>query len=187
MVQLIQFLINIFLVNAVFMLSFLFRYGVDIPEANFTPYKNNFAFLTCIYMLSLTSCGVLNRRFSSYWQLFDKIAKSFFFGSLFGITLVYVFRTQWSGFPSSIFVISVPLGILIVFTFNSLILRLAGRIKKKVVIIGKENDFDVFGKSSLTEKKHLDSIEQLLDYEDVDEVVICEHIHEDHHLNLLIY
>ncbi|MBU2530460.1 MAG: sugar transferase [Elusimicrobia bacterium] len=103
------------------------------------------------------------------------------------MALVYVFRIKWSDFPSSIFVISFPIGILFIFIFNSLVLRFTGGIKKKVVVIGKQKSAGVFSESPLVEEKHIDTIEELLQCEDADEIVICEQIHNDKQLNLLIY
>ncbi|MBA7557431.1 hypothetical protein ES705_50186 [subsurface metagenome] len=108
-------------------------------------------------------------------------------GALFGMALVYVFRIKWSDFPSSIFVVSFPIGLLFIFIFNSQVLRFTGRIKKKVVVIGKQKSTEANSESPLVEEKYIDTIEELLQCEDVDEIVICEQIHNDKQLNLLIY
>ncbi len=185
--QILLFLVDAFLLNAAFLLSFPVRYGLDIPEINFLPYKDNFAFLTFIYMLALVFTRVFKKRFCSYWHLFKRTFNGLLLGALFGMALVYVFRIKWSDFPSCIFVISFPIGILFIFTFNSLVLRFTGRIKKKVVVIGKQKSAGVFSESPLVEEKHIDTIEELLQCEDADEIVICEQIHNDKQLNLLIY
>ena len=180
-------LADIILINATFLLAFLLRYGIPLPEYNFLPYKDNFAFLTFLYMLAFVFAKIFKNRFTSFWDLFKSIFVGLFLGTLFGIALVYVFRAKWSSFPSSVFVISFPVGIFLLFTFNALILRSAGRIKKKVLIIGKESDVEALESGSLVEKVHIDKIEDILQYEDTDEIVICERIHEDMQLNLLIY
>ncbi len=48
--QILLFLVDAFLLNAAFLLSFPVRYGLNIPEINFLPYKDNFPFLTFIYI-----------------------------------------------------------------------------------------------------------------------------------------
>lgn len=185
--QIFLFLVDAFLLNAAFLLSFPVRYGLNIPEINFLPYKDNFPFLTFIYMLALVFTRVFKKRFCSYWHLFKRIFNGLLLGALFGIALVYVFRIKWSDFPSSIFVISFPIGLLFIFIFNSLVLRFTGRIKKKVVVIGKQQNAGAISVSPLVEEKHIDTIEELLQCENADEIVICEQIHDDKQLNLLVY
>lgn len=185
--QILLFLVDAFLLNAAFLLSFPVRYGLDIPEINFLPYKDNFAFLTFIYMLALVFTRVFKKRFCSYWHLFKRTFNGLLLGALFGMALVYVFRIKWSDFPSSIFVVSFPIGLLFIFIFNSQVLRFTGRIKKKVVVIGKQKSTEAVSESPLVEEKYIDTIEELLQCEDVDEIVICEQIHNDKQLNLLIY
>ncbi len=185
--QIFLFIIDAFLLNAAFLLSFPVRYGLNIPEINFLPYKDNFPFLTFIYMLALVFTRVFKNRFCSYWHLFKRIFNGLLLGALFGIALVYVFRIKWSDFPSSIFVVSFPIGLLFIFIFNSLVLRFTGRIKKKVVVIGKQKSAGVINNSPLVEEKHIDTIEELLQCENADEIVICEQIHDDKQLNLLVY
>jgi exopolysaccharide biosynthesis polyprenyl glycosylphosphotransferase len=185
--QIFLFLVDAFLLNAAFLLSFPVRYGLNIPEINFLPYKDNFPFLTFIYMLALVFTRVFKNRFCSYWHLFKRTFNGLLLGALFGMALVYVFRIKWSDFPSSIFVISFPIGLLFIFIFNSLALRFTGRIKKKVVVIGKQESAGAISESPLVEEKHIDTIEELLQCEDADEIVICEQIHNDKQLNLFIY
>lgn len=186
-VQILLFIINIFMVNLAVILSFLIRYGLDIPESNLQPYKDNFVFLTFIYMLAFFFTRVFKNRFKSYWDLFRRIFVGMFLGTLFGLALVYVFRVRWSSFPSSIFAICFVVGVLLVFWVNVLILRLAGKIRKKVIIIGKENIDLTLESSPLIESKYVDSIEELLQHEDTDELIICKKIHNDDQLNFLIY
>jgi len=185
--QIFLFLVDAFLLNAAFLLSFPVRYGLNIPEINFLPYKDNFPFLTFIYMLALVFTRVFKKRFCSYWHLFKRIFNGLLLGALFGMALVYVFRIKWSDFPSSIFVISFPIGLLFIFIFNSLVLRFIGGIKKKVVVIGKQKSTGAISESPLVEEKHIDTIEELLQCENADEIVICEQIHDDKQLNLLVY
>jgi lipopolysaccharide/colanic/teichoic acid biosynthesis glycosyltransferase len=185
--QLFLFIVDAFLINAAFLSSFVVRYGLNIPEINFLPYKNNFPFLTFIYMLALIYTRVFKNRFSSYWHLFKRTFNGLLLGTLFSISLLYVFRIIWSDFPSSIFVISFPIALLFIYLFNSRILKLSGRIKKKVIVIGKQKSNGIINKKSLVEEKFIDTIEELLHCEDVDEVIICKQIHDTKQLNLLIY
>ena len=185
--QFFLFIIDALLINTAFLLSFVVRYGLDIPEINFLPYKNNFPFLTFVYMLALIYSRVFKNRSSSYWHLFKRTFNGLLLGTLFSISLLYVFRIIWSDFPSSIFVISFPIALIFIYLFNSSILRFSGRIKKKVIVIGKQKSNGIIEKKPRIQEKFIDTIEELLHCEDVDEVIICKQIHDTKQLNLLIY
>ncbi len=166
-------------------MSFFIRWGLNIPEFNYAPYRSNFVFLTVIYMLALVFARVFKKRFRSFLDLFKRIFMGLLWGTLFSITLVYIFRAQWSAFPTGIFIISFFIGLLLIFAFNGLVLRFAGRIKKKVVIIGNGNFAEFSGESPLVNIKCINNIEGLLQYGDIDEVVIGKRIYDDKQLNLL--
>ena len=111
----ILFLTNIILVNVGFVLAFLVRYGLPVPESSFLPYKNSFVFLTLIYMGALTVFGVYKSRFRSSWELFKKVFSGLFLGMLLSVAFVYVFRIKWGAFPTSVFVISFFVNLLLIF------------------------------------------------------------------------
>ncbi|HUU20806.1 MAG TPA: exopolysaccharide biosynthesis polyprenyl glycosylphosphotransferase [Sedimentisphaerales bacterium] len=186
-VKILLLLVDAVLINIAFLLSFLIRFGTDIPDYNFNSYKGNFLFLTFMYMLAFSFARFFKNRFQSHWDLFKRITHSMALGTLFGIALVYVFRTQWSTFPTSIFLISFPAGLIIIFLSNDLILNLTGRIKKIIIIIGQESGTEAIENNKHVEKIHIDKIEDLVWYKDADEVVICERVREDKQMNLLIY
>ena len=122
------------LINGIFLLSFLVRYGLPLPKQNFGVYKENFAFLAFMYMLAFALAGVFQHRFRSYWNLFQHVFKGMFLGTLFGLALVYVFRERWFSFPSSVFLLAFPTGTALFFFANAFLLRLLGKIRKKVLI-----------------------------------------------------
>lgn len=186
-IQLALLLINIILINVVFLLSFFIRYGTNIPQVNFLPYKENFAFLAFIYLLAFVFVRLFKKRFISYWDIFKRVFNGLFFGTLFVIAVMYILRSKWSSFPSSIFIISFPVGLALIFTINAFVLRCAGKIKKRVIVIGKENIVDVLGESSLVEVEHVDKIEDILFYDEIDEIIICRRIPEDAQMNLLTF
>lgn len=187
LLQLVLFLISAILINATFLLSFFIRWGLNIPEFNYAPYRSNFVFLTVIYMLALVFARVFKKRFRSFLDLFKRIFMGLLWGTLFSIALVYTFRAQWSAFPTGIFIISFFMGLLLIFAFNGLVLRFAGRIKKKVILIGNGNFAEFSRESPLVNRKCINNIEELLQYGDIDEVVIYERIYDDKQLNLLTY
>jgi len=187
LIRLLIFIVDAVFVNGVFLLAFLLRYGFNVPEYNFASYRGNYIYLTCMYAASFLIAKMFRKRFRSYWELFKSAAGGFFLGTLFSIGLVYIFRARWSSFPSSVFAISFPIGIIVIFAVNSFIFRKSGRLKKRVVIIGKGEPFEVLESNKLLEKIYIDNTEELMHHEDIDEVVILEKIHDDKQLNLLIY
>ncbi|MFA6174943.1 MAG: sugar transferase [Phycisphaerae bacterium] len=186
-IRIFIFVVDMVLVNAAFLLSFLFRYGVKIPDYNFTPYRENFIYLTSLYAVSFLMMKGVGRKFRSYWELFKSVFNGCLFGTLFNVGLMYVFRHKWQAFPSSVFAICLPVMICLIFMANLFLFRKSGRFKKEVIVIGKGEPLEIFGESGLLHYTYIDNIEDLMHYEDVDEVVILERIHEDKQLNLLIY
>ncbi|MHC4682082.1 MAG: sugar transferase [Planctomycetota bacterium] len=181
------FLVNIFVLNAAFLLSFLIRYGDDIPKYCFSAYKNTFVFLTLIHMLALAFFGVYRSRFRSSWDLFRRVLSGLFFGTLLSVAFVYVFRVRWGAFPTSVFVLASLINLLLIFKLNQYILRAGQRIRKKVVVIGKDDLDGIVGKKAVVERIGSGQIGQLTKHADIDEVVICERIHDEKDLSLLIY
>jgi lipopolysaccharide/colanic/teichoic acid biosynthesis glycosyltransferase len=186
-VQILIFIIDTALINAAFLLSFLLRYGLPFPEYNFAPYKKSFLFLTVIYISALSFFRVYKSRFKDSWDLFKRVFLGLVSGTLLSIAFVYVFRSIWHAFPTSIFVLSFFINLILVFKLNQYILKAAKRIKKKVVIIGEGQVDDIIGKRSIVRRITIDEIEQLVKGADIDEIVICERIQREKELNLLIY
>jgi exopolysaccharide biosynthesis polyprenyl glycosylphosphotransferase len=173
-IQFFIFLINIILINLGFLVSFFIRYGLSFPEGNFSSYKNSFVFLTLIYLSALTVFGVYKSRFKSSWDLFKRGVSGLFLGTLLSVALVYVFRTRWGAFPTAVFIISFLVNILLIFKFNQLVLRLCGRIKKKILVIGEGNIEDItIGKADI-KRIGTDNIENLTEITDIDEVIVCD-------------
>ncbi len=186
-VQILVFLINVLLINVSFVLAFVIRYGLNIPVENFHPYKENFIVITAIYLLAFSYNRFFRKRFRSHWKLLRSIFLSICEGTFLCISFFYVFRTQFGGFPSSVFVLFLPVAVLISYAANTVVLRLFGRIKRKIVIIGHGEPLEILDKSKRIEKQHVDNINELLHYDDIDEVVILENINDDKQLNLLTY
>ena len=185
--RIILFLTDIFLVNAGLLLSFLIRYGLPFPENNFLPYKNSFVFLTLIYILALAVFGVYKSRFKSSWELLQRVSLGVFLGTLLSVAFVYVFRIRWGAFPTSVFGISFFINLLLIFKVNQFVLKAKKRIKKQVIILGEGKVDDIVGKKANVERKRIDQIRELLEYSNVDEIVISEKITNAKDLNLLLY
>ncbi len=186
-IQFILFLINIILINVAFLLSFLFRYGLPFPEYNFTPYKKSFLFLTVIYISSLSFFRVYKSRFKDSWDLFKRIFLGLSVGTLLSIAFVYTFRARWGAFPTSIFILSFFVNLILIFKLNRDILKVLKRVRKNAVIIGEGQADDIIGKRTVVKRIKVDEIEQLVKGFDIDEIVICERIQREKDLNLLIF
>lgn len=178
---------NLLVLNAAFLLSFLVRYGNDIPMYCFSAYKNSFIFLTIIYIASLSFFRVYKRRFRSSWDLFKRVFVGLFLGTLLGVAFMYVFRVQWGAFPTTVFVLSFFINLLLIFKLNQLILKAARSIRKNVIVIGRDDIDGIVGKKAVVETIESDQIGELLKHRDIDEVVICERVQNEKDLSLLIY
>lgn len=181
------FLTNVTLINVGFLLAFLVRYGLPFPESNFLPYKSSFASLTLIYILALSFFKVYKKRFRSSWDLFQKVSFGLFLGMLLSVAFVYVFRSRWGAFPTSVFAISFFINLLLVFKVNQFILKAKKRIKKQVIILGEGKVDDIVGKKANVERKRIDQIRELLEYPTVDEIIVSEKITNVNDMNLLLY
>jgi exopolysaccharide biosynthesis polyprenyl glycosylphosphotransferase len=188
-IQVILFLIDIILINVGFLASFLVRYGLPFPKYNFLPYQKSFAFLTLIYILSLSFFEVYKSRFKSSWDLFKRVFLGLFLGTLLSVAFVYAFRTKWGAFPTSVFVLSFFISLFLIFKVNQFVLKAKRKIKKRVVIIGEDDDIDMFvtRRTDDVERKKIEEIEELIKYKDIDEIVICDNIPDKENLHLLLF
>ena len=180
-------LLNAVLLNLVIIGSFYLKFGGDVPEANFSSYKETYHFLTLTYIFAFSYAGAFRGRFRSYWDLFRRIVTGLFLGTFFGISFIYVFRLKWASFPSSIFLLASVLGVFVIFMADALLLRVFGKIKKRVVIIGKEKNADGLQISPIVEYHHLEKIEDIMRLKDIDEIVICQHFPGEKQLNTLLF
>ena len=180
-------LINVILVNASFVLAFLIRYGLPFPESNFLPYKNSFIFLTLIYISALAVFGVYKSRFKSSWDLFKKVFSGLFLGTLLSVAFLYVFREKWGAFPTTVFIISFFVNLLLVFKFNQLVLKFCRRIKKKILVIGEGDIDEVMIRKADVEKIEINKIKEITNYTDIDEIIICGQIPNEKDMSFITY
>jgi len=180
-------LIDIVLINTAFLLSFLIRYGLPFPEGSFLPYKNSFIFLTLLYISAMASFRVYKSRFKSSWDLFRRVFLGLSIGTLLSVAFVYVFRARWGAFPTSVFILSFLINLLLIFKLNQFILKAKKKIKKQVIILGEGKVDDIVEKKANVERKRIAQIRELLEYSTVDEIVVSEKITNAKDLNLLLY
>ena len=186
-VRLFLLISNAATVNIGFLCAFLIRYGMVLPERNFLPYKKNFIFLTLTYVSALSAFRVYKGRFKSSWDLFKRVFLGLLFGTLLSIAFVYAFRTKYGAFPTSVFVLSFFVNLLLIFKPNQLILKAKKKIRKKIVVIGDDDIDELPGKKATVERIKIDEFEQLVGHTDADEILICEKIRNAKALSLLVY
>jgi exopolysaccharide biosynthesis polyprenyl glycosylphosphotransferase len=187
--KIILFLTNVVLFNVAFLLSFLIRYGSAISERGFAPYKSSFVFLTLIFISALCIFGVYKNRFKSSWDLFVRITLGLSLGTLLSIAFVYAFRAKWGAFPTSVFILSFFINLLLIFKINQCILRAAKRIKKKILLIGEGKADEIIGSKTVVTRIKTTQIGELVKCADldIDEIVISERIQQEKDLSLLLY
>jgi len=143
-------------------------------------------FLTLICVGVLAVFGVYKKRFKSSWELLQRVFLGLFVGTLLSVAFIYVFRVKWHAFPTSVFVISFFINLLLIFKVNQFVLKAKKKIKKQVIILGEGKVDDIVGKKANVERKQIGQIRELLEYSNVDEIVISEKITNAKDLNLLL-
>ena len=186
-VTLFLLIANAITVNGGFLIAYLIRYGLPLPEENIDPYRRSFVFLTCIFLSALSFFKVYKKRFRSSWDLFKRIFLGLFLGTLLSVAFVYVFRAGWHAFPTSVFTLSFFINLLLTFKLNQYVLRALKRIGKRVILIGQVDKDGIVGKKEVVARLRSDQIDELLKYKEIDEVVIYERIRDEKGLSLLIY
>jgi exopolysaccharide biosynthesis polyprenyl glycosylphosphotransferase len=140
-----------------------------------------------MYASALFFFGTYESRFKSSWDLFKRVFSGLFIGTLMSVVFIYAYRVKWGAFPTSVFVLSFFVNLLLVFKLNQVVLKAKKRIRKKVVILGEGDVDGMVTKKADVERKRIGQIEELVKHTDVDEIVICEKIGGEKNLNLLIY
>lgn len=171
-IRLILILLNVVLINAGFLLSFLIRHGLPIPQRNLISYQHNIVYLTLIYIFSLAIFSVYKSRFKSSFDLFKKTISGVFWGTLLSVVFIYIFRGKWGAFPTTVFTISFFVNLILLFKVNQIILKLCRKIKKRILVIGEGHVKDIaIGKADFESIK-LDEIKDLGKYTDIDEIAV---------------
>lgn len=181
-------IIDAALLYGTFLLSYLIRYRGDIPLTSIEPFENTYPILIGIILASLTYAGVFRRRYRSYWLIFQKVVYGLTLGTAFCFIFMWIVREQYITFPTSVLLVNYILASGILFVINAAILRLKGKIVKRVVVFGTHDFYDAFGKSkSLVKVKSIGNIDELMQMRDIDEVMISENLEDIPNLNLLIF
>ncbi|MGD0335729.1 MAG: sugar transferase [Candidatus Omnitrophota bacterium] len=93
--------------------------------------------LTLVYLACFIFKGSYPRRFCSRWKLLKTLFWALLFGMVCGMSFAYIFRFEWGNFPSSIFVISFPVILLLLFCMNEIIYSHSGKLRRNVLFVGE--------------------------------------------------
>lgn len=187
-IKIILLFVDTFLINCGFLAAFWLRYDWPFPKVNFTPYSQSFIFLTAINLLMLALFKVYKSNFRSSWDMFVKVSTGLFAATLLSVVFVYIFRARLADFPTSIFAFSLLVNLLFVFKFNQWLLKINKRIKKRVVVVGRDeidiNEITI--KKASIEYYQINHFSELIKYRDAHEIVICDTIHDKKDMDILI-
>ena len=137
-IQKILFIIlDIIIINSIFILSFYIRFSGFIPSFNFISYLKTWYIITIIFILIFYFSDIyIRKEFSIY--LFLDLFYAVSFSCLFIIVFYYILRERVGTFPSTVFLISWALNIIFLSITKTLIFRLV--YKKNVLIIGRNKN-----------------------------------------------
>ena len=191
--NLLIFFIDAALLYGVFWLSFLISklyHGPNLLPESIQAFKTIYPILIGIMIACLIYKGAFRRRYRSYWLVFQRLFYGISLGTVFCFIFIFIItgRDESLRVPSSILLGIYFLSVIVLFSTNALILRMKGKIIKRVVIFGSHDFYDAFNKSkSLLRIKRINDIEQLMNMRDIDEVMISENLQDIPNLNLLIF
>ncbi|MBN2025474.1 MAG: sugar transferase [Actinobacteria bacterium] len=112
------------LINGGIVLSFLMRYGGELPRFNFDPYLRMAVWITVIQLAFLYVFGCYDtRKMSDYWDIFASVLQAVTLGLLLVVTLTFIMRSF--SFPRLVFLITWVVQILLLTLWRALEARLA--------------------------------------------------------------
>ncbi|MCK4647964.1 sugar transferase [bacterium] len=151
----VSILSDAILVNLGIILSFLLRYQGRLPARNFEAYLIMAPYITIIWIGSLYSFGLYrDRREASGLDLLSRTTQAAIIALVASVLATYFYRARAAAFPSTIFLISWLVNILLLSGWR-FIHRIAIRPKKKrALIVGKGKDAESI-KKILKEKSDL--------------------------------
>jgi len=179
--------LDLVLVTAVFPVSFYLRSAAELAGPRIWMYRHVYPLLAVLHVLVLALAGVYRHRFRSYWQLFSRISGGELLAFGLSASFLYVFRLRWGTFPTGGLAIAFGLVVLGLFGLHGCVLARAGAVRRRVVVVGSDVQADLFTRRDRTEIIRLDRLEQFTDHRDIDEVVLCERLHDENTLNLLLH
>lgn len=180
-------LLDVTVVTAVLPLAFYIRSAAELVGPRLWQYRHAYLLLAVLHVVLLGLVGTYKRRFRSYWQVFSKIACGATLAGCLAAAFLYVFRMRWGAFPTGGLIIAFGSTVLGLFSLHALILGWADAVRRRVVVVGSDGQADLFIRGKRTDMFHVERLEDLTDYPEFDEVILCKRIHDERTLNLLLH
>jgi len=180
-------LLDVAVITAVLPLAFYIRSAAELVGPRLWQYRHAYLLLAVLHVLLLGLVGTYKRRFRSYWQVFGRIACGATLAGCLAAAFLYIFRMRWGSFPSGGLLIAFGLTVLGLFSLHALILSWADAVRRRVVLVGSDSQADVFTRGKRVETLRTDHLEDLANYPEFDEIILCKRIHDERTLNLLLH
>jgi len=180
-------LLDVAVVTAVLPLAFYLRSAAELVGPRLWQYRHAYLLLAVLHVLLLGLVGTYKRRFRSYWQVFSRIACGAALAGCLAAALLYVFRMRWGSFPTGGLLIAFGLTVLGLFSLHVPILSWTDAVRRRVVLVGSDSQADLFTRRKRTDIFRVERLEDLADYPEFDEVILCKRIHDERTLNLLLH
>lgn len=182
--KIIIVLVDLLLINAAYILAFLFKFNGDLPDFNFTPYIDTAPFITIAALILFDLFGILKFYKKT---LYDFIISILYIVFLLGITTTAIaYFSQGFSFPRSVLLMAPVFQLILLSLWYGLVflLRKFSTSARKLMVIGFSRDMkgildkvsialnssDVIIKSVYSPDE-MDKIHKRL--KDVDEVLLC--------------
>lgn len=153
--SIILIIADLFLISLSLLFAFYLRFPNLTLPALISSYSGPASALVFIYISCLFFRGAYKKRFSSNFELFAAVFRGSVLGAIIGMSFIFLFRSKWGGFPSSIFFISFPMLYLLVSMANMLLFKMGGGISRKIFFVGEK---DVNDPEDLINQKEIDEI-----------------------------
>lgn len=132
--------INLLILYFGFLFAFYVRFYND-SSAGILRYKDfslPLLWIILVNIVCIAAKGGYRERFKSYFDLLKVIFQGLALGIFVGMSFIFLTRTRWGSFPSSIFLISFPINFCLLAFTNLIISKLTGKICKKVLFIAED-------------------------------------------------
>jgi len=178
-------LLDIVLVNLGIILAFLIRYQGALPARNFAAYLIMVPYITIIWIGSLYSFGLYRyRRDVSNLDLLSRTAQAAPIAAIASMLATYLYRARAAAFPSTIFLISWLLNILLLSGWRIIYQATIRPKRKRALIVGRGKEADSIQKilkkrpdlrydMVSTTTKDLQKILKTIRQKGIDEVIIA--------------
>jgi lipopolysaccharide/colanic/teichoic acid biosynthesis glycosyltransferase len=180
-------LLDVAVVTAILPLAFYIRSATELVGPRLWEYRHAYLLMAVLHVLLLGLVGTYKRRFRSYWQVFMRLSCGAALAGCLAVVFLYIFRMRWGSFPTGGLLIAFGATVLGLFGLHALILSWADAVQRRVVLVGSDSQADIFTRGKRIQTLRTERLEDLADYPKFDEVILCDRIHDERTLNLLLH